>query len=91
SFEGESFSSFYLLNLLVGKFQEIFFEKVEMGESNRLRIVVNNFNEIVSPVRTVYHYLNQPSRKKLEAFLDTLDLPFSYDIIEVQKDSKPDL
>lgn len=90
TYEGEAFTKVGLLNLLMGKFPNVFFKNIQV-ERDILTIYTCSFSEILSPSVTEYRFLNLKDRDKILNFMERLELPFSYEIIEEKSEGRPDL
>lgn len=81
-FEGIYLTESGLFNLLLSKFPDINFEKIEIERATGKVIVYTLQRIIKDSMGKTYHFLSKGQREKLTAFIEGLRLPFKFDIID---------
>jgi hypothetical protein len=87
NFEGVTMTQFDLLNILIGKFPNVYFYKVERG-SKGIEIHTYSFKEKIGDT-TYSRFLSTGDRDKIMQFLQGTKTPIDFDIIENEVEAPP--
>lgn len=90
NFEGISMSAIDLLNILVSKFPNVHFSRVELTAPMRITIYTGEFAEIINGEKHL-KFLNNRDRDSILTFVNGLKIPVEFFIQEEKVDTKPDL
>lgn len=80
NFEGMPFTKAGLLNLLISKFPDVYFQKIE-DDVRTVNIYTSSF-EVYDGSSKNLIFLNNSDREKIQTFLDNFKLPIQFTIID---------
>lgn len=90
NFEGMPMTAIDFLNVLMGKFPEEYFYKIETTAAGKVNIRMYTLKETKGDT-THMRFLSPENRRKIQSFLDGMKLPIEFEIIEDELTEHPNV